>query len=76
MWQLLFRFLIARLLGLLWLTVLVPALFIILTPVIFLRALFVAWRHNLRFRVALADGYADIWQGFRQVVGFLFTNRK
>jgi hypothetical protein len=75
MWQLLFRVLVVRFLGLLWIIVLFPAVLVILTPIIILRAVFVAWRHGQRFRFALADAYTEMWDGFCQIVGFLFANR-
>jgi hypothetical protein len=64
MWELIFRSFIGRLLGRLWLIVLFPALIVIATPIILLRGALLACRHTQKFRFAVSDGYAFMWDMF------------
>ena len=62
LWQLLLQSLARWLVRLAWLAFLLPLALVGATPFIVLRAAFLVRRRRQKFRFALADGYAAVWE--------------
>jgi len=63
MWQLILRGLVVSVLRRAFVILAAPAVLIIATPIIFLRAWILAARKQDEFKFAVSDGYGSVWDG-------------